>query len=162
MKKKMRKVKIVLISDVEKLGLAGDIKEVAPGFARNFLFPQGLAVNFSSPKASLILAQMEKKRKEREAEILAAKEQIKKLEGLVIEIAAKVGSKGKMFGSVTAEDIAKEVNKKSKIEIGKSQVLLEAPIKKLGEYKIKIRLAAGVETLVNLKLVEAKNGKKKK
>ena len=132
-------MKVLLIKDVYKLGRAGDVKRVADGFGRNFLIPQGFAV-LATPGA---LKQVEKirhqaaeKRAVLNTEMGAVAE---KLASLSITFAAKAGETGKLYGSITTQDLVNAIKAKSGIEIKKQQVDMQ-PLRTLGEHKAHIRL----------------------
>ena len=132
-------MKVMLIKDVYKLGHAGDVKKVADGYGRNFLLPQGLAVVATAGA----LKQVEKIRKQ--AEIRRAKENAE-LQGLADQIkevtltfGAKAGDTGKLYGSVTTQDVATALSEETRFEIKKHQVDMQ-PIRNLGEYTANIRL----------------------
>jgi large subunit ribosomal protein L9 len=132
-------MKALLIKDVYKLGRAGDVKRVADGFGRNFLIPQGFAV-LATPGA---LKQVEKIRKQAaEKRTLLNTEMgavAEKLASLSIAFAAKAGETGKLYGSITTQDLVNAIKTKSGIEIKKQQVDMQ-PLRTLGEHKAHIRL----------------------
>ena len=130
-----------MLKDVKGTGRANDVVEVNDGFARNFLIPKGFAqeataqnLNRSNQQRSL---QVHRKNMER-AEAL---ELAKKLEGVRVEVTAKAGKDGRLFGSVTAGDIA-DALKKKRIEVDKKRIELDAPIKQAGETQVSIRVYA--------------------
>lgn len=163
MKKSHKKLEMVLLDDLTNLGQKGDKVEVAKGYALNYLIPQGFAVLSSDPRAKAILRKMKEKKKEKTAAAEKTREMAKKIEGLKIEIKTKADTKGKIFGSVTKNDILKELKKESKIKIGKAEVLGDLPIKKIGEYRIRVRLASGIESEIKVKITaNVTTGLKKK
>ena len=134
-------MKVIMLKDVKGTGRANDVVEVNDGFARNFLIPKGFAqeatvqnLNRSNQQRSL---QVHRKNMER-AEAL---ELAKKLEGVRVEVTAKAGKDGRLFGSVTAGDIA-DALKKKRIEVDKKRIELDAPIKQAGETQVSIRVYA--------------------
>ena len=134
-------MKVIMLKDVKGTGRANDVVEVNDGFARNFLIPKGFAqeataqnLNRSNQQRSL---QVHRKNMER-AEAL---ELAKKLEGVRVEVTAKAGKDGRLFGSVTAGDIA-DALKKQRIEVDKKRIELDAPIKQAGETQVSIRVYA--------------------
>ena len=134
-------MKVIMLKDVKGTGRANDVVEVNDGFARNFLIPKGFAqeataqnLNRSNQQRSL---QVHRKNMER-AEAL---ELDKKLEGVRVEVTAKAGKDGRLFGSVTAGDIA-DALKKKRIEVDKKRIELDAPIKQAGETQVSIRVYA--------------------
>jgi len=146
-------MKVILKDDVEKLGAAGNVVNVADGFARNFLFPHNLAVPAS--KGNLRSIEEIKKQKhfrehkrKREAERL--KERFEKL-SLTAEV--QTGEEDKVFGSVTAANIAALLEKQG-FEMDRRKILLEEPLKALGVYTIQIKLAPDVTAGVKLWVVK--------
>ena len=134
-------MKVIMLKDVKGTGRANDVVEVNDGFARNFLIPKGFAqeataqnLNRSNQQRSL---QVHRKNMER-AEAL---ELAKKLEGVRVEVTAKAGKDGRLFGSVTTGDIA-DALKKKRIEVDKKRIELDAPIKQAGETQVSIRVYA--------------------
>ena len=147
-------MRVILRKNIEKLGKAGDVVEVKNGYARNFLFPQNLALP-STPgnlkrveDEKRVLMKKQEKIKE-EAENLA-----KRLEKKSITIPVQVGEKEQMFGSVTAQDIA-NVLKQEGFSIDKSQIDLSEPIKSLGIYNVKINLHTGVTPVIRVWVVKS-------
>ena len=132
-------MKVLLIKDVYKLGRAGDVKRVADGYGRNFLIPQGFAV-LATPGAlkqvEKIRQQAAEKRAVLNTEMGAVAE---KLASLSITFGAKAGETGKLYGSITTQDLVSAIKAKSGIEIKKQQVDMQ-PLRTLGEHKAHIRL----------------------
>lgn len=147
----MKKIKVLLLKDVSNLGKKGEIVDVSDGYARNYLFPRGLAQEITDGMLEHLKLQ-EISQKKREEKLL---EKYKKEKDIIEEqtfvIKAKVGEKGKLFGSITSKDIAEVIAKKLKIEIDKRQIELEEPIKSLGEYEVEIKLHPQV--IANAKIV---------
>lgn len=135
-------MKVILQKDIPNLGDAGDIKEVSPGYARNYLLPRKLVImaNESSKRAidhQKKLVKIKKEKRKKQSEKLA-----ESMAGLELQMAVQVGEEGKLFGSVTAMDIAKKLKEKG-FEIDKRKIVIETPIKQEGEYTIKIKLDEG-------------------
>ena len=135
-------MKVILQKDIPNLGDAGDIKDVSDGYARNFLLPRKLVIvaNDSSKKAAehqKKLIKVKKEKRKKASEKIAAG-----LVGVEVRIAVQVGEEGKLFGSVTAMDIAKKL-KDQGFEIDKRKISIEHPIKQEGEYAVKIKLDEG-------------------
>jgi len=141
-------MKIVLLSDVKNIGKLGDIKEVADGFARNFLFPKKLAEMATDAAIKKVEIEKQKQNETAKKNLEATQELASQLDGKEITISAKAKD-GKLFGSITAKNIVKEL-KKEKFDIKENSIILE-PIKELGEYDLKIELEHGIE--VSLKLI---------
>jgi len=148
-------VEVLLMDQVEGLGIEGDIVKVAEGYARNFLFPKGVATEVTEGKKR----QIEKKRAERlvqlEKEKGAAEELCKKIENVECTIAAKVGETGKMFGSVGLPQILEKLSEQG-LEIDKNKVKLAAPLHELGVFDIEIKLHPEVTATLKVWIVEDK------
>ena len=148
-------MKVMLIKDVYKLGHAGDIKKVADGYGRNFLLPQGLAVLATAGA----LKQVEKIRKQ--AEIRRAKENSElqgladQIQGVVVTFGAKAGDTGKLYGSITTQDVATAVSEQTRFEVKKHQVDMQ-PIRNLGEYTAQIRLT--MDLVPEVKIIVHREG----
>jgi large subunit ribosomal protein L9 len=142
-------MQVVLVKRVPKLGYEHDVVEVKPGFAQNFLFPQKMAI--PATKADLRRAQILKsKRLEKlEAVIANAKAVADKLKDVVLTFTKKVRGE-KLYGSISEKDIVEALAEQSKVEIQKDMVSMTEHIKALGEFKIKLHLAEGVEVPVKV------------
>lgn len=145
-------MKVVLQKDVLNLGDAGDVKEVADGYARNFLIPRRLAVRANDGNTKMALHQKKLANLKRDKRVKVMKDLAASIEGQTYEIKVKVGEKDKMFGSVTATDIANAM-KKTGIELDKRKLDLGEPLKNVGDYKIKVRLAEGVTPQIQVKVI---------
>ncbi|HZM39999.1 MAG TPA: 50S ribosomal protein L9 [Acidimicrobiales bacterium] len=146
-------MKVILRSDVSNLGKRGDILDVADGYARNFLVPKGLAMK-ASDGASAQAASMRRARDLRDAQDRAAAEALATtLVPKVITVAARAGSEGKLFGSVTASDIAAAVEEQAKVVLDRRKIVLHEPIKTLGTHTVPVKLHADVEFPVTLDVV---------
>jgi len=149
-------MEVILKESIKSLGSAGDIVNVADGYARNYLIPQGKAVLATSKNVKQLERQQEAIRKraaQLKADLEALAAQLNKLE---IEVPVKVGESGKLYGSVTSMDIAKAISDKG-YTVDRKKIQLEEPIKELGEYSILIKLAPEVEATVKLNVVAQKD-----
>ncbi len=146
---------VLLMDQVEGLGIEGDIVKVADGYARNYLFPKGIATMVTEGKKR----QIEKKRIERlallEKEKSAAEELAKKIEGIECTIAAKVGENGKMFGSVGIPQILEKM-KEQGLELDRSKIVLATPLHELGVFDVAIKLHSEVTGTLKVWIVEEK------
>jgi large subunit ribosomal protein L9 len=142
-------MKIILVKDVEKLGEIGDIVDVADGFGRNFLIPQGLAVAATAKNKR----QLEHEQRLREHRIARAKKEAEglagSLQGVACHFTRKAGEEGRLFGSVTAIDIAEKL-KEAGYEVDRRLIQLEQPIKSLGEFTVPVRLRTDVSAMLNV------------
>jgi large subunit ribosomal protein L9 len=146
-------MKVVFIEDVPGTARIGDIKEVKPGFARNYLLPRKLAM--AASPAIIKTVEQRAKREERlqEARDNEARTLAEKFEGVVYTITAKAGSAGKLFGSVGTSDIAEKVGGTLGQEFDRHNVALQEPIKDLGDYEVVIRLTRNVTATVGVSVV---------
>ena len=136
-------MKVILKEEVKSLGDMGDIVNVAPGYARNFLIPKGLAALADTKNVKAL--GHEKRIIEARAEklVAAAREHADKLGAVTLTLRAKAGEEEKLFGSITAMDIA-EALKEQGFEVDKRKVNIEAPIKRLGAHKVSVKVARDV------------------
>jgi large subunit ribosomal protein L9 len=148
----MANVKLILVESIHRLGEAGDLVSVKPGFARNFLLPQGKALLATESRVK------EFEHKRRIAEEKAAKEQKdleavkQRIEALKIEIGARAGESGKLFGSVTAAQIADKVEAAG-IKIDRRRIDLREPIKEVGEHKVSVKLLRELVAQLSINVV---------
>jgi large subunit ribosomal protein L9 len=151
-----KKLKIVLKKDVQNLGTFGEVKEVAAGFARNFLVPQGLAIYLKDPASKQILKTKEELEKAKEKKIEELNKIAKKLDGLVLTLKAKTTEKGGLFDSIGVEEVMKELAKSAKIKLNKNQIEM-APIKEIEEspQEVKAKLGHGIEVKFKIKIIKA-------
>ncbi|RLD96363.1 MAG: 50S ribosomal protein L9 [Aquificota bacterium] len=147
-------MKVILKVDVEGVGSAGDIVEVSPGYARNYLIPRGLALAATSrnvksleKQKAEIMKKVDKERKRIEA--LA-----QRLAQTKVVVTKQAGEKGRLFGSVTTRDIADALAREG-IEIDRKKIVLEETIKTLGSYQVKVKLPLGIESQVQVEVTEA-------
>ncbi|HEY1016145.1 MAG TPA: 50S ribosomal protein L9 [Herpetosiphonaceae bacterium] len=143
-------MKVLLIQDVEKLGSAGEIKEVSGGYGRNFLLPKGLAV-YATP--GLIKQAEEKLAKQRKLEA-SQRESLRgladKINGQSVRFQVKIGEQDRLYGSVTSSDIAERLGQAIGEEVDRRKIELGEPIKRAGLYSIAVRLMSGLEPRINV------------
>ncbi len=147
-------MEVILLKDIERLGDKHDIISVKPGYGRNYLLPQGLAVNANAvnrKKRDEIIADEEAKESARldEYRVLAAK-----LEGQVVKIGVKAGTTGKIFGSVTNVQLAHALKDQFGVEIERKKIILPEEVKELGTYAATLNLHKELTTKVDFELIE--------
>ena len=147
-------MEVILLKEYESLGEIGDIINVKPGYARNFLFPKGIAVR--SSKRNIALADEQKKtlQKRVERESKANQELMTKLAKVEISIEVEVGEEDKMFGSVTNLDIHKALTEKD-FQIERQSILLDEPIKTLGIHSVSVKLSSGDKQEIKVYVIKA-------
>ncbi len=137
-------MKVVFLEDVAGKAKAGDVKEVADGYARNYLIPKNLAAQASSEATACLEAQLKSqasKQTQAETELIKIANQ---LDGKEVVLAAKVGAKNRLYGSITSADIAAELEKTNGITVDKRKIELDEPIRELGSFDIAIRLGKDI------------------
>ena len=146
-------MKVILLNDVENLGLAGDVITVKPGHARNRLIPQGLALRASTKNVAVASERKKVADIKLERENSALQNLAKKLSNVEITIEVNVGEEEKMFGSITNKDVHKELINKG-FELDKNQISINEPIKALGIYHITVRVSKGITSDVKLYVIK--------
>ena len=147
-------VRLILLEDVENLGLAGTEVTVAPGYARNYLLPRNLAAKATAGTLRLLAARQEKIEQRRAAELAAAKELAAKLAEVSVLITAQASNDDQLFGSVSARAIAEQLAAQD-LKIDYNKIKIESPIKLLGDYEVPVRLHSEVSALVKVKVERA-------
>ena len=146
-------MKIILLDDVENLGLAGDTVIVKPGYARNRLIPQGLALRASNKNIAVASERKKVADAKLERENIALQKLAKKLSNVEITIEVNVGEEEKMFGSITNLDVHKELTSKG-FDLEKNQIIIDEPIKALGIYHAKVKIAKDITSDVKLYVIK--------
>lgn len=145
-------MKVILLQDVNKLGAKGELIDVSDGYARNFLFKKGLAME-GTPGRVKEWEEAQKAKKNKEAKLEKTAQEIKKkIGGKVVTVKMSAGEEGKLFGSVTSAQVASALHDQLHVEIDKKDIKLEDAIKQLGKHPFKIRLYTGVEVELSLQV----------
>ena len=146
-------MKIILIQDVENLGQAGDMVNVKNGYARNYLFPNKLAL-FNNKQNSNAISSLLKQKENKDAKERSNLESLAKvLNKTSLKFSLNSGEDGKLFGSVTSQMISDQLDGEG-LKIDKKEIVLEEPIKSIGNHKVVINLGADLEATVKIKVVE--------
>jgi large subunit ribosomal protein L9 len=151
------KMKVLLVQGVDKLGGAGEIKEVSGGYGRNYLIPKGYAVLATRGQVKQAEERQAAVRKREEAGRRDAEALAARISGQTLRFTAKVGELDRLYGSITNGDIAAKILSQIGIEIDRRKIDLDEPLKRIGIYPIKVRLMAGLEPLINV-VVEGEEG----
>ncbi|HIE59750.1 MAG TPA: 50S ribosomal protein L9 [Persephonella sp.] len=146
-------MKVILVKDVEGWGTLGDIIDVKPGFARNYLIPKGLAYPATENYVKHVQEILRQKQRKLEREKEKAQEIAQKIDGLEINIKRPVGPTGKMYGSISSADIADAIKEKAGVEIEKKKIMLRNPIRAMGTFNITIRLHPEVSAKVKINVI---------
>lgn len=146
-------MKVLLQADVDSLGSAGQIVTVKPGFARNYLLPKKLAV-VADEKNVRVFEHLKRQTEEKIKKIRKAAETLsEKLSQLTLQIPCKVGEEGKLFGSVTNMQIS-DALKKAGFDIDRKKIVIEQPMKVLGNYEVKVKLEGNVTANLKIELIK--------
>lgn len=148
-------MKVILLKDIKNLGEKFEIKEVAAGHARNFLIPKGLAKLATKENLKWLEAHKERETQQAEQELKRIQALVSKIDGIEVMIPAKISKDGEIFGSITLAKISEELKDKG-FDIKKSQINLEAPIKEIGEWPVKITFSHGLEAEIRVIVEEEK------
>lgn len=148
-------MKVLFLKEVENVAQPGDVKDVANGFARNYLLPKGLAVaaNSAMLKQHAAAIEQEKKRLAKESEQLRAL--ATRLSEATVTITARAGVEGRLYGSVTAADIAEALKQQHAIEIDRRLVHLDEPIRRIGDHEVTIRLRRDLTPTLKVAIASA-------
>lgn len=148
-------MKVILKADVQGTGKAGELCNVSDGYAKNFLLKRGLAseattaaLNEKATRDSAVAHRVQ-------VELDNAKADAAKLDGKSIKITAKGGASGKLFGAITAKEVADELNRQFGTDVSKKKIVLNGDVKNHGDYSFEVKLHAGVSAKLNLSVVEA-------
>jgi large subunit ribosomal protein L9 len=146
-------MRVVLRTDVDGVGKKGDVLDVADGFARNYLVPKGRAI-VATPGVQAQADAMRRSRDIKDARDREGAEAVaRKLVPLVIKIPARAGREGRLFGSVTAADVADAVTAQSGIDLDRRRLQIDEPIKALGTHEVPVKLHTDVEFRLNVEVV---------
>lgn len=146
-------MRVVLRTDVDGVGKKGDVLDVADGFARNYLVPKGRAI-VATPGVQAQAGAMRRSRDVKDAKDREGAEAVaRKLVPLVIKIPAKAGREGRLFGSVTAADVASAVTAQSGVDLDRRKLHIDEPIKTMGSHEVPVKLHADVEFRLNVEVV---------
>ena len=147
-------MKVVLKQDVKTIGKKDEMHEVSDGYARNFLLPRGLAVQADAAAVNMVKTKAEATQHHAAQELANAQAIAAKINGKSVALKAKAGQGGRLFGSVTAKDIAAELTKLAGEEIDKRKVVLDADIKAFGSYQVDVKVYPKVTAKVTVKVDE--------
>jgi large subunit ribosomal protein L9 len=149
-------VKVIFLEDVPNVANAGEAKEVADGYGRNYLLPRKLAVLANSQASAIVEAQLKKiavKRAQSEAEMA---ELAGKLDGVEVTLKARAGAKDRLYGSITSADVADELSSSAGLVVDKRKIELEEPIRQLGSYDVTVRFTHDIAAVIRLTVVADK------
>jgi len=147
-------MKVILTQDVKNLGKQGEIKDVSDGYARNYLIPRGLAVQATQARLTELEQKLERQGKRREKEEEKARRIKETIDGQVIRVKARAGEGGRLFGTVTAKEIAEVLQEDFHVSIDKKKIEITEPIKHLGEYQVKVKVFPSFHANIRVLVME--------
>lgn len=147
-------MKVILKQDVKALGKKGDLVNASDGYARNFLFPKGLAVEANATAMNEFNSKETAKKFHKAEEVKAATADAQKLEGKTFQLKAKAGANGKLFGSVTSKDVAAQIRKDLGVDIDKRKIVMD-DIKTFGTVQAEVKVYAGITAKILVQVTEA-------
>lgn len=148
-------MKVVLLQDVKSIGKKGELKEVSDGYARNFLLPRKLAKEANAQAMNELKNAEAAKEYKIKTETEQARKSADALSGKTVKIYAKAGQGGKLFGSVTARELAEEIGKQFGVQVDKRKVVLENEIKAYGTYNFEVKFYNGISATLSVAVCEA-------
>jgi len=152
-------MKVILLRNMERLGKAGEIVDVAPGYGRNFLFPNGYAEILTRKGQKQVDIRKMLVAKKAGLEFDAAKELAQHLEGQSFMVKAKVGARGKLYGAITTQAVADAINIATGAKVDKRNITLAEPVRMLGGYNATIRLHSDVQADFRINVIAAEGSK---
>jgi large subunit ribosomal protein L9 len=147
-----KQMKVILKQDVKGLGKKEQMVEASDGYARNFLFPRGLAVEASATNLNIMKTKKEAEAQKKEREIAQAKEMAKKIKDITLTLKVKAGDNGKLFGSITSKDVAEAMKAQQKLEIDKKKLVMPDSLKSVGTFEVEVKLYPEISSKFTVKI----------
>ena len=145
-------MEVILLKQIKSLGKPGDIKEVKRGYALNFLIPQGFALPATKGFIKEVQSRIRKITKSQDLEMAEIKNVINEINGIELSLVRKAGKEGKLFGSVKVKDIADAISKKIGEKVEEKYIILDEPLKKVGEYEVEIKGSEDIKGKIKVKV----------
>jgi large subunit ribosomal protein L9 len=145
-------VKVVLEQDIKALGKKGEVREVSDGYARNFLIPRGLASEATPARIRELEERAQRLDQKRGREEEKARQVLERIDGKVVLVKARVGEGGKIFGTVTAKEIAEAVREQYGVELDRKKIDIPVPIKTLGAHEVRCRIYPSLQAVLHLQV----------
>lgn len=150
-------MKVIFLRDVGDKGKAGESREVADGYARNFLLPKNLAIPATQGTMKQMERQLEREKQRQEEERAKLCELAKQIDGMNVRIGVRIGATNRLFGSVTSADVARALSEQANHPIDKKMVEMEKPLREAGSHQVTVRLDAGLESQISV-VIEPETG----
>ncbi len=145
-------MKVILKEDVKGLGKKEQMVEASDGYARNFLFPKGLAVEATAANMNIMKTKKEAEAHKKEKEIAQARELANKIKNITVTIKVKAGENGKLFGSITSKDVAETLKSQHKLDIDKKKLVMPDTIKAIGTFEAEVKLYPEISSKFTVKI----------
>ena len=149
-------MKVILLQDVKGQGKKGQLIEASDGYARNFLLPRKLATAATAENLNTMKQQEKAKKAQEAAEKAAAEAAVEQLKECMVKISAKAGNGGRLFGSVTSKEISESLKAQYGVDVAKTKIVMDDPIKAFGSYQLKCKLGYEVTGTIYVMVVEEK------
>lgn len=146
-------MKVILLQDIKNVGRKDEIINANDGYARNFLFPKKLALEATKDNLLKLQAKKDSQAHKKNLEIEEFKKQAEKINNIELTLKVKAGENGKIFGGVTAKEIAEELKKQYKMEIDKKKIVLKETIKNIGRFSVEVKFGEGINAKLALNIV---------
>jgi large subunit ribosomal protein L9 len=143
-------VRVILKAEVRGLGRTGEVKDVADGYARNYLLPKGLAIEATGGELKHLAQERQSEKTKKDRAHQDAEDLAKRLGEVTLVFKLKAGEQGKTFGSVTAKEVADALKKETKADVDKTKIVLHEPLRSLGVHKVEVRLMSDVRANVTV------------
>ena len=147
-------MKVIFLQDVKGQGKKGEMKEVSEGYGRNYLLPRKLAVEANKDNLNALVLKEKAKKAQEARERAAAEENAARLKDVMVTIRARSGANGKLFGSITSQEIVDALKEQHGIELEKNRIVQGDPIKAFGNYEVKCKFGFGIDGTVHLLVIE--------
>ncbi len=147
-------MKVILLQDVDELGKAGDLKEVANGYARNYLLPRHLAAGATPALVANRTQRIAAEQRKQEKLVELNKQQAERLGNVSLTFKARVGSQGRLYGSITSQDIAAALREAENITVDRRLIDLPSPIRSLGTFTIPVKVATRLEPKITVNVID--------
>jgi large subunit ribosomal protein L9 len=145
-------MKVILKEDIKGVGKKGELINASDGYARNYLFPKGLAMEATEGNLAMLKEKKDAQKFKKDNERNEAQELAKKVSGLVVKFSVKTGEGGRLFGSITSKDIAEEIKKQHKIDVDKRKIVLDEPIKASGTYNLEVKVYPEISAKIKVEV----------
>jgi large subunit ribosomal protein L9 len=148
-------VRVILKAEIRGLGRTGEIKDVADGYARNYLLPKGLAIEATGGELKHLAQERQSEKTKKDRAHQEAEELARRLSAVTLVFKLKAGEHGKTFGSVTAKEVVDALKKETKADVDKTKILLREPLRSLGVHTVEVRLLSDVRANVTVAIEPA-------